>query len=570
MFGRSDIARFRRRATGSVFAGLAVLWRLIAGNRPARWIARIRAFRVAVALLIFAYVFFGRYVWSPGMRMIRRARKYLGKHEVWYHVIAWGICGVIGYMLTLTWWQISALPLKMLMGALAATAFTLISFRSPLTGLLGFLVGYPLLKSLFYFKVMEGLPLFSADIGAIVILLFVYIVHPKRPEPPAPTRAMHWFMVLFMIGMLVATLRADFPKRSAQMVIDQYGTPMLVYLFARRWISDPKCLQTFFVMILVIGIYFFAFAIPEHFTGRNYFSYSGWSAYFEPQLGTVRAQGPASSPETFGLTMALVFFVTLVSMSYVSWRRKTLYVLLALVCIVAMTFTLRRSVYLGYGMGLLVMFAASPRVRKNSVITICCCVLAVGIGWKTLLKSDVYTVRLAEANPVLIRVVTHATAWNIAKHHPWFGLGYDKFGEGARTYLVGYKNVLPWYGRGFRDPHSSYWSIMVGGGLLAFAPLCCMVFMIFQTAYRMYKRMRGPGLLGRDGIVVFWAYTFGVFFQAGTSNSIFHDRYIMLIMYFYLGALVGTHFRVRDVAAEPVAQTRRTLAVPAPSRAIGG
>ena len=553
MFGRKDITRFRRRATGSVFGGLAVSWRLIAGNRPARWIARIRAFRVAVALLIFAYVFFGRYVWSPVRRMIRRARKYLGRHEVWYHVIAWGTCGVIGYLLTITWWQISDLAIKMLLGAMAATAFALISFRSPSTALLGYLVCYPLLRSLFYFKVMEGLPMFTTDSVGMLILLLVYLVHPKREVAPAPTRALHWFMALFMIGMVIATLRTDAPKRQLQAVLQQYGIPILIYFFARRWVGDIKRLRACFLMLLLIGVYFMVFAIPEHFTGRNYFSSTGWSAYWEPELGTVRAQGPASSPQEFGLTLTLVYFVGLIRLTHAPARRKWVFVLLCIACVVAIAFSLRRSVYLGYGLGLLVMFAATPRVRRNTAITVCCCILAIAIGWKGLKTSVVYTERITQAGPVLARAVTNATALNIAKNHPWFGLGYDKFGEGTRRYLVGYGNIMPWYGRGFVDPHSSYWTIMVGGGLLAFAPFCCLIFMMFHTGYRIYKRVRGPGLLGRDGIVAFWAYTLGVLSQAATTNSFFHDRYIIVLMYFYLGALVGTHLREAK-AEEPVAQ----------------
>ncbi|MCX6377559.1 MAG: O-antigen ligase family protein, partial [Armatimonadetes bacterium] len=521
-------------------------------------------------IFILLYAVFGRFIWRPGTRFIKRIRRYLGRHEVWFYLLTWGICALIGLILSVTWWIFNSVLIAMLLAVVAAGAFAVVCFRSPVAGLLSYLVAAPALKSVFYFKLAAGIPLFTTDAIAIMVLLVVYFVHPKKDTAHGPTRLLHWLMALFILGELVAAMRTDVPKKSAALVLDGYMTPMIIYLFARRWISDVKRLQAFFLMMALIGSYFFVFALPEHFTGRNYFSHSGRSAYVETTLGTVRAQGPATSPEEFGLTLVLVFLVALVWMPYAPGKRKVLLVLLAIACLVGIAYTLRRSVYLGFGLGLLMMLMSSPKVRRNAAITITCFVLALAVGWQTLIHSEVYSKRFMTTNPLLNRAVLYATAWNIVKHHPFLGLGYRKFGEGSRKYLVGYKDILQWYGNDLPDPHSSYWTILVEAGILTFVPFCGVFFMMFYTSYLMYKRVRAPGLLGRDGIIVFWAYTLGVLSQAGSTSTFYYDRYLIVLIYFYFGALVGTHLRVRDLAAEPVTQTRRTPAVPAPSRAIGG
>jgi len=551
MFGRSSINKLRRTAVLRVTSRLASVGRFITGLRPVRWAARQRALRFVVGILILLYVLCAKYLWRLPNKLVKRARKYLGRHDVWFYLLTWGICALIGLTLSVTWWIFNSMLIAMLLAVVAAGAFAIVCFRSPVTGLLAYLVAAPALKSVFYFKLAEGVPLFTTDLGAMMVLLMVYFFHPKKEPAHLPTRLVHWFMALFILGEMIAAMRTDMPKKSMQLVINQYLTPIVIYLFARRWISDVKRLHAFFGVIVLIGTYFFVFAVPEHFTSRNFFTHTGWASNIEGELGTARAQGPTSSPGEFGLTLALTLFVTLAWMLYAPGKRKVLFVLLAIACLVGMAFTLRRSVYLGGGLGLLVMFMSSPKVRRNVGITVACCILGIAVGWQALIHSEVYSKRLGQTQPVLQRAVLHATAWNIVKHHPFLGLGFRKYGEGSRQYLVGYKGILPSYGQGLQDAHSSYWSIMVDAGILTFAPFCGVFFMMFYTGYLMYKRLHAPGLLGRDGIIVFWAYALGVLFQAGTGNTFYNERYLIVLMYVYFGALVGTHLRERK-AEEPV------------------
>ena len=103
--------------------------------------------------------------------------------------------------------------------------------------------------------------------------------------------------------------------------------------------------------------------------------------------------------------------------------------------------------------------------------------------------------------------------------------------------------------------------------MLTFLPFCGIFFTMFYTSYLMYKRMRAPGLLGRDGIIVFWAYALGVLSQAGTTDTLYHDRYLIVLIYFYFGALAGTHLR-EEKLEEPVKLPAQPVAQRVPRRVV--
>ena len=568
MFGRRDIIHLKFRTLRAAGAALAGIGNALAGLRPVRWMASKRGVRVFAAICIICYLAFMRYFWRPFWHGVRRARRYLGRHEVWAHLLTWLVCAVLGFVLAITWRYVNFTVMKILLAILVAGGLMAVCIRSPLGGLLFYLVVSPIARTLIHVKIAEGTPVLTLEYLVFPMLLMIYAVQ-KKPEELESTRALHWCMALFMIGELVAGLRTEIPRSTVQMVLTQYWFPILAYLFARRWVRTRRQFSIFIVMIVIVGVYFVAVAVPEHLTGRNYFTYTGYASNIEWELGTVRAQGAARSPQEFGLTLTLVVCIALVRITEVTRGRRFLFGLLIVALMAGMAYTLRRSVYAGLMIALVTMLVATPRPRKAAAVAIACCVLGVAVGWGSLVKSDVYKSRIGQRQPILQRYALHATAWNIVKHHPWFGLGFNGYAEGNRKYLVGYGDIMPRYARGFDSPHSSYWRIMVDGGLVTFLPFSLAVVLMLLTTIRMYRRVRDPGLLGRDGIVVFMAFSVAVLAQAGTTDSFYFQAYLILLIYMFFGALVGIHLQkqpaesVTDEAARDLSPLYRRAQSPA-------
>ena len=529
--------------------------RFIIQNRLARWIARRRAVRFAARILILFGELFTLRVWRPGKRLVRRILRFMGRHEILPWVLTWAACfGLAKAILK------SAFFVKLVAGGMAASGFVLISFLSPLAGLLIWLLLSPLLNALISFHFLPGTPVVTGDKICLVVLLVIYVVHMKREFRSEPNAPLHAAMFLFLGAMLLsaASARGVLPRRAIQGVLECYGAPILVYFLARRWISDRTALRWAFVVMLITSVYFCGFAIPEHFTGRNYFTRSGRSAWIEEDLGAARVQGPAESPQEFGLVVAtaMVLAVVLFSLESKAGRRFIYFCILALGG-VAVSLTLRRSVYVSAFLGLAAMLVSGGKVRRNVAIILAAGALATIISWQQLSTSKFYSERIVSIGPLYNRAIVQATAWNVFKHYPVFGIGAGNFADVAGEYLIPYKNIPASYGRGIKSPHNSYLRIMVEGGSVAFVPFLAMLLLMMHTSIQAYKRASGPGLFGRDGVVVFWGLSIGLLIQAMSTDSFHFSRYLITFWFFFLGAIAGMHLQPQ------VAQSDRAESVPA-------
>ena len=555
MLGRFRFRKLKRRIQGSVesrFLGAA--W-FIASSRPARWIARQRAVRFAVLVVLLLWRFFAKYVWWPVKRFARRLWQYGKRHEVLAWTLTWVACAALGWLIAATIGETRTLHpifLKLAGGVVATIAFTIISFRSPLAGLLIWLVGSPLLNALIYFKFVEGTPLVTGDKVCIFILLVVFLMQPRSRSNLYSNKPLHASMFVFVAAMLISTARSENPKWAMQAVLDIYLMPILVYLFARAWIIDRRTFLMAMIAVICVGAYFCMFGIPEHFTQRNLFTFSGRPAWVESELGTVRVQGPSASPQEFGLVVLASLMLAIVGISHATRRGpQFLYALVIIIALTGIALTLRRSVYISVVAGLLVLLLAGKSTRRSTAIMLALLGIGLLAYWPTLYRSRLYSERLTDPVPVYRRAVIQATAWNVVKHHPVFGVGVDNFPIAKKKYLVPHKDIPVSYGGGLRSTHNSYLRIMAEGGMFAFLPLVSMILWAFITSFNAYRRAKGVGLLGRDTVVAFWGIMLSILAQSATTDSFYHNRYLIALWLFYLGAIAGLHLR-KEVADEPV------------------
>ena len=90
---KPGLARKSIRRLWSFFAGK---FAAIGNSRPVCWVAKQRATRFVSRILYAVWRFLALWIWWPIKRAIRRVRAFLGRHEVWYWVVAWIGCGLLG------------------------------------------------------------------------------------------------------------------------------------------------------------------------------------------------------------------------------------------------------------------------------------------------------------------------------------------------------------------------------------------------------------------------------------------------------------------------------------------
>jgi O-antigen ligase len=526
---------------------LASAGRVIAGLRAARWLARQRGSRITFAIASVVGRLLFRYLWLPARRLVRGIRRFLGRHEVWAWLGTWGFCALLAVCIRMI--AVTGIFLQLLIGGVAVITFALVSFRSPVSSLLFWLIASPLFAQLLGFKFARDMPAFSGDRVALGVLLIVYLAQVKREHDVESNWPLHLSMLAVILTMLVAGTRCSELKTGMRFVVDFYILPIVAYLLARRWITNQKSLSAMFTAMLIIGFYYSAFAIPEHFLGRTLFH---GTIYVEQELETVRVQGPAASPTEFGVIVTASLALALVRLSSpTEGRKRLLYMMVVAIVLMAMSFTLRRGIYVGVFVAVVTLMIASRQARKAVMVMLALTGFLLLVYWQGISHTKVYTERIVARGPVYARAVTYATAWNIIKAHPVLGVGIDNWRHVRDEYISGYKNISASYGRGIGHPHNTFLRVLVESGLMGFLPVIAMLVMMLHTSYRIWRRVRGDDLLGKGGLAAFWALS-AVYLAQTVPSDALRLAFPTLLWFFFLGGLSGTHLkkpkRVQELA----------------------
>lgn len=528
------------------------LVRRILHSRPARFIGRL-------ALGLIAFASFRVLPWSR--RSKQRIRAFAASKELLGWFIAILLCGLIGVFLGFSnyeyaYWIYFILTVAVIGGG----AFTVLALKSPLFGVLFWISASPLLNVYAKFKFGPGIPALTGDRLCLLILAFALVLWAKKPSKAERLPAIPVLILLFVIAMLPAVIRAPEMKTGAQVLVDSYLAPMALFFFARRWVQDRSTLHKSLIAILVVGTYFAVLGVPEYFTARNFFTWSGKPAWVEEGLGVARIQGPSRSPAEYGLTVALASYVAVILAVWEKNRAKRmLYLLMLVLFSVVIYMTLRRGVYMGWILGMLALAVASARSRRVILPGLLVGVILSGIFVDKIVSSEVFTERIAYKAPVYQRLVLNATSIEIIKDRPWLGLGIGKFPEAIGSYVTSYRGISALYARGLPSPHNSYFRILTEAGLVGFLPFAMLIMALGFYTYRAYRRTPADGPTGRDTIALFWAFGFAHLMQAGSTDAFLYCPYLNAMVFFLAGAINGTFIQKENEADPDVGKEARRI-----------
>ncbi|MBP6964201.1 MAG: O-antigen ligase family protein [Armatimonadetes bacterium] len=529
-------------ASRRIWAPAASVLVRIGGSPLAQSIARLRVTRVLAAAISFTLqvIVFGAW------RLLKRAWRWVRGIVKKYEITGWvltviasaGLAGVL---------FMQPVYLKLLLGAIGLLAYALITFSRPLVGLLIWLITSLVVGNFFQIKFMPGTPVVTADRLFMMVMLAAMLAEAKRSQEFPKLTLLHLAMFLFIGTMLLATFASQKPRQAAQSVMDSYLMPILVYLFARRWVSNRNDLRLVFVSVILVGVYLAGFGIPEYLTHKNLFRIYG-TAWQELELGAVRVQGPARSPQEFGMVVAAAWFLAVIRAADPVWKqRRVLYWILAVMMGFAMLYTLRRSIYVGWVLGTAVLLFGSRDFRRIMAPVIVFGAIAVAAFWGPITSHPIVKGRVTSVTEMYGRAIVYTTSVQIIKENPLFGIGVQNYGERAREYLRPYGDIMPHHGARLTSPHNSYLKIAVEGGALAFVPFVAMLVGMLAYSVTAYRRAP-PGVLGKGFVLAFWALAAGHLSQALTTDAFFFCPYLSALYFLMFGCIAGAYLRPEPAA----------------------
>lgn len=531
--------------------------------RAVRWTLNTKPARLLARLAVGCYSLAAYRILPWYRRTKQRVRRFLASREVLGWILMILICGMMGGFLAASnyrgiYWAYFIL----LLSAVGMFGFAVITLKNPLYGLLFWVFSSPLLSVFVAFKFMPGMPAISGDRACLFILLLALLLWERRSGKPQSTPAIGLLIFVFILTLMPSMVRAERLNSGLQMVGDNYLAPMSLYFFARRWIQDQATLRKAIWVVFLVGIYFALVGIPEYFTHKNIFAaWSGRATMQDESLGLVRVQGPARSPGEYGLVVSMGSYIAILLASWErNHTRRVLYILLAAVMIVAVYMTLRRGVYVGWLMGLLVLAFFSVRSRRFIVPGLVLVLAVVGLNSAVIKSSDIYTERITYAAPYYQRLVLNATSMEMVRQHPLLGVGMGQYPNVMTKYLRPYKDLSPLYSTGLPSPHNSYFRILTEAGFLAFIPWVLLLASAAWYTYLAFRRTAPGQIEGRDAVALFWAFGSSHLMQATSTDAFLYAPYLNAIFFFLLGAATAVHYKSKkeSEAEKPAVTPVRT------------
>jgi hypothetical protein len=415
-------------------------------------------------------------------------------------------------------------------------------------GLLGGALAVLLAGSCFghpFFNVPLGpLPL-TADRLLLAALLVQYLLYRRwgwtDPKPLAKT---DYLLAAFLIVLVASTLSHDFQVRKAQplsQLVFFYLMPVVLFWIVRQTEWTARSAWWLFTSLAVFGVYLCLTAVAE--------THQAWALVFPKYIGSSdvreffgRGRGPYLNPMANGIVQGLGLCASL--MWWPRLNRPGKLMLLAILPVFAWgvysTFT--RSVWMGAGLGLMIVVALStPRNWRWPVLSSVLLALVVvsAAGWESFVAfkrdKDVSVEDVAES--AKLRPILATIAWHMFLDRPILGCGYGQYIQESPAYLADRSGDLPLEKARPYVQHNVFLSLLTETGLLGMGLFIALLASWTRTAWRLWRSASAPRWVRQTGLL-FLALV-GVYLP----NAMLHDVSIIpmvnMLLFFCSGAIMG-------------------------------
>ncbi len=342
----------------------------------------------------------------------------------------------------------------------------------------------------------------------------------------------------FLATLVISTFLHDWTvldSRPLSQLLFWFLAPSLVYWIARDLPFGPRELAWLRGTLVGLACYLALTGMAE--------VHGQWWAVFPRYISSPeglffgRARGPFLNPMACGFFMSVGFFIA-IDRWFQATRNSRLGWTLAIGLIgLGIYYTLTRSVWMGAGLGsLLVVGVSLPRRLRVPVFggTLILGLAVLVTQWDRLVsfKRDVNLSAAETAESVKFRPILARIAWNMFQDRPFFGHGYGQYGVAHQTYLSDKTTELPLEKARKYSQHNTFLALLTETGLIGMGLYLITLTLWTAEAWRLWRR-RGWSPDGRLGLL-FLAIMAGFF-----ANAMFHDMSSTLMTNFLLFFMAG-------------------------------
>ncbi len=400
----------------------------------------------------------------------------------------------------------------------------------------GCCLGYPL----FHLQV-DPIPLTVDRLLWLVLLAQCVVWRKFGWAASKPVGASDAVLGLFMaaLGLSALGLGSEVgDTRAISKLVFFFVMPLGIYWAARQARLSQGAVLSLLVCLTIFGVYLAVTAIGERCDARwLVFPPYILSPAYPEFLG--RARGPLLSPIGNGVLLGTCSAAGLLLWTRLGrWGRAAMLPVLLLM-VVGAYLTLTRSVWMGAGLGLVLVAALSvPAAWRKTLLagSLLAVLLVAATQWENLVsfKRDKALSAEETAESAKLRPILATVAWKMFLDRPLWGCGFGRYGEASKEYFADRSTDLPLEKARPFVQHNVLLALLTETGLVGMALFVLLLGLWSRDAWRLW---RWPQCAHGQREI-------GLLFLAAEANylvnGMFHDVAIIPMVNMVLFFLAGT------------------------------
>ncbi len=391
-------------------------------------------------------------------------------------------------------------------------------------------------------------------IGTYIVYRRLDLADPKQIEKS--DLAVFLFIAVLAFSTLTSNWRLNGGQPLATLLFF-FCLPVVMYWIGRQTKLTERSVFTIFGFLAVFAVYLglTAFAETRQLWSVVFPKYIASPAYAE-FFG--RGRGPFLNPVGCGLYMSAGLFGAVQWWPRLRLVGRGVIVLTASVILLGIYCTLTRSVWIGAGIGLLMIVGLS--IPKSWRIPLLIAVVITGsvvVAAKNdklnSFKRDKYVSVKDMSESASLRPILATVAWKMFLDRPLIGCGFGQYKEYDIEYLqlvvgdLGLEKARPYH------QHNVFLAMLAQMGMLGFGAWMIMLGLWTRNAWTLWRSRQAPSWARQHALL------FLALLAAYSFNGMFHDVSVIsmvnMLLFFVAGVCQGLVPQTRGAVDARVAAT---------------
>jgi O-antigen ligase len=400
---------------------------------------------------------------------------------------------------------------------------------------------------------------FDRLILAGLLLLFLVSYRTSLVDAKPLARADGVLGVLLLV-LTVSTLTHDWQIDGAQpaaTLLFFYGLPIAIYWLARQAQLDRRHLHLLIGFFAIFGLYLACTAIAEKL--------QIWSLVFPRYIASPdheeffgRARGPFLNPVGCGLYLTCGLVSCLFAWPRLQQFGRAAILASAAVIVVGAYCTLTRSVWLGMGLGVVLVIGLSVPKKWRvplfvSLAVVGTSLLAIKGSNLSSFKRDKHVSQFEMSESAKLRPILATVAWRMFQDRPLVGHGFGQYKQLDMEYWRDPTSNLPLERAKPYVQHNVFLALLTDTGLVGLTLYLALLGLWTRSAWRVWTCARRSLAERQIGLLMLVVLTSHV------TNGMFHDVSIIpmgnMLLFLVAGVCQGVAGRPETSSCERVTKT---------------